>query len=187
VFLLKIAFVTAPLVIIAAAFLPKILIQRHDRQLDDQAIEEFRSTLPVDETVVITLDPEEVDLDAMWAAYWSNSRAEENALRADLNDWVGWAAALEDRFALECDRIVKEFAVAAITLQAETASVKGGWKSDVDRRADVIIQRVDGSVAKLNHELKVEVAECTATGSWNEETERQLTALLSGEEVNTRG
>lgn len=179
---MKFLLLLAPFVLIGLAFVPKILIQRHDIRLDDEAIEEYRSTLPVDDTAVVPLDPEEVDLDAKWSTYWSNSRAEENALRADLNDWVGWAATLEESFALECDRIIKQFAMDALVLQAESASKRGGWKNDLDRRSDVIIANSDHSIAKLNHELKVEVAECTVT-QWSKEDARQLAELLDAEEV----
>lgn len=178
---MKYLLLLTPFVVVGLAFLPNVFIQRAKRRDSVQAVDEFRSTLPVDDTVVLQLDPEEVDLDAKWNVYWSNSRAEENALRADLNDYVGWAASLEDRFALECDRIIKQFAMDALVLQAESASRRGGWKNDLDRRSDVIVANSDHSVAKLNHQLKVEVAECTETGSWNEETERELTQLLNEE------
>lgn len=185
-FIIKLALVIAPLALIGLSALPKILIQRRDRRDIVEAVEEFRSTHPIDDTdTVIITDPDEVDLDAKWGAYWSNARAEENALRADLNDYVGWAAALEDRFTLDCNRIIKQFTIDALILQAESASRRGGWTSDLDRRSDVIIENSDHSISKLNHELKVEVAECTATGSWNEETERELIELLTAEGVRS--
>ncbi len=111
--------------------------------------------------------PEPDDLDAKWGAYWANSAAQDNALRADLNDYVGWAATLEERFALDCDRVIKNFAITATQVQAEMGSGYGGWSSDIERRASLIVKRVGGSLATFNHELRVEVAECTET-AWTE-------------------
>lgn len=181
---MKYLLLLAPFAVIGLAFLPNVFIQRAKRRDSVEAVDEFRSTLPVDDTVVLQLDLEEEDLDAKWGTYWSNSRAEENALRADLNDWVGWAAALEEGFALECDRIIKQFAMDALVLQAESASRRGGWKNDLDRRSDVIVANSDHSVSKLNYQLKVEVAECTAT-QWSKEDALELAKLLSAEEVNS--
>jgi hypothetical protein len=173
--------VLAAVLIVALSALPKMLIERNDKRAVIEAVDEYRSTLPIDDTVTV-VDSSDIDLDAKWNTYWANSRAEENALRADLNDWVGWAAELEDRFILDCNRVIKQFTVDAITLQAETASRLGGWKSDVDRRSDVIIANSDHSIAKLNHALKIEVAECTAT-QWTKEDGEALAAYIDSEEV----
>jgi hypothetical protein len=182
--LTALALIFTVITLVGLPFLPKVLIEHRDRRLTVEAIDEYRGTLPNDDTVVLTLDPEEVDLDVKWNAYWANSRAEENALRADLNDYVGWAAALEERFALDCDRIIKQFTVDAITLQAESASRRSGWVNDIDRRSDLIIQSVDGNLATLSHQLKVEVAECTAT-QWTKDDATALAAYIDLEEVRS--
>ena len=152
-----------------------------DQQLNAVAVAVYRHEmgLAADPEAAIPAATDLDDLDAKWSAYWANSRAQDNALRADLNDYVGWAANLEHSFALDCDRIVKDFAIAAVSRQAETASAWGGWRNDVDRRADLIVASVGGSLATLNHDLRVEAAECTATGSWNEQTERELKEMLN--------
>jgi hypothetical protein len=167
--------------LILAAFLPKVIIERHDKRAVIEAVDEYRSTLPVDDTVAVVTDPSDVDLDAKWNTYWANSRAEENALRADLNDWVGWAAELEERFTLDCDRVIKQFAIDAETLQADLGSRLGGWENDVDRRSDILIQRTGGSLAVLKHELQVELAECTAT-QWTTADGEALAAYIDEEE-----
>lgn len=150
-----------------------------DQRANAVAIAVYRHEMGLSADPEADAAPEPDDLDAKWGAYWANSAAQDNALRADLNDYVGWAARLEERFTLDCDKVIKNFAINAITRQAETASTWGGWKSDVERRGDLLVASVDHDLAKLNHQLRVEIAECTETGSWNEETERQLKELLS--------
>lgn len=125
-------------------------------------------------------EPEPDDLDAKWATYWANSQAYDNALRADLNDYVGWAASLEERFALDCDQVVKRFAITAVMRQAELASEWGGWACDIERRADIIVEHVGGSLAAFNHELRVEIAECTET-AWTEADAQALAEHVDAE------
>jgi len=177
---LKVLLLVSPIILILLSALPKVLIERSRRRYVEESIDEYRSTHPVDETTNVTAD--DVDLDAKWDVYWSNSRAEENALRADLNDWVGWTSTLEERFALDCDRVIKQFAIDAIVLQAETASRCGGWKNDLDRRSDLIIANSGHSIPNLNRALKVEIAECTAT-EWTKEDGEALAAYIDSEEV----
>lgn len=150
-----------------------------DQRANAVAIAVYRHEMGLALDPEVDAAPEPDDLDAKWSAYWANSAAQDNALRADLNDYVGWAATLEERFTLDCDKVIKDFAINAIIRQAETASTWGGWKNDIERRADLLVASVDHDLAKLNHQLRVEVAECTETGSWNEETERELKEMLS--------
>lgn len=119
-------------------------------------------------------------LEARWDAYWAASRAYDHALLADLNDHLGATLALEEDFAAACDQIVKRFAVRAIERQAAIASAWGGWDSDIERRADLIVEACGHSLAAQAHRLAVEVAECTST-QWTEADGAALAAHIDAQ------
>ncbi|HEX5997289.1 MAG TPA: hypothetical protein VFY84_19285 [Jiangellales bacterium] len=168
-------------VLVGLSALPGALIKRSRSRVAVQNVADFRDTLPAPADALD--DPEQAELDAKWSAYWANSRAQDNALRADLNAYVGEMAGLEERFSIECDQVVKRFTISALARQREIASGWGGWRSNVEREADLIVERVGHSLPVLAHELAVEKAECTDTGSWNEAVQAELIEILNSEDA----
>jgi hypothetical protein len=179
---LKIVLFLTPVALVLATMLPGRLIRRRARREAMQAVADFRDTLPPE--VELDADAEQVTLDAKWELYWRESAAYAQALTADINAYVGDVAAIVDRFEQACDARIKRFTIEAIEIEQERASEWGGWSSNIDREASKIIAKARGSLALFNHQLRVEVAECTQT-QWTQADSEALNAYAAAQATQT--
>lgn len=179
--ILKILVLAAIPLILALSALPKVLIERAAGRSAVQAVAAFRDTLPDP----AALDPEQAEqeaLDAKWASFWRERDREALILATALVDSAAEDEARADRFAAACDDVVKRFAAAAVELQQAHACRLGGWESEIERQAVLIVERSGHCLARQAHALAVEAAECTET-LWTEDDAQALNEYLDSEEA----
>lgn len=177
--LIKIALVLAPFVLVGLSALPKFIIQWHSRRLDVLGVADFRSSL---ESTVI--DDEQVELDERWERYWAQSDRDGLVLATRLVDYAADQEALVERFAGECEQIIKQFTEDAVVVYHRIGNDFGGWKNDIEREAAKFYTRAGGDIHVFSHQVAVEVAECTDT-QWSHEDARQLAEYINAQEVRS--
>lgn len=161
----KIALVLTPLLLIVASFLPKVFIQRHDRRLDDQAIEEWHDTIATTErelTFEERWDAADDEFMKKWSSFCSRDLETENQN-------------LLLRFAEEAEEVIQRTADRMRWAYDHMACHFVRVDSTVELTATYLVMKADGVDFDA---LRERADPLTDTTVWTPEMEAELHAML---------